>query len=146
MPTMPKLVAALCLAALAYVVSGLVMTLLPEGTDFGIFVPLNMLIGLLTGWLYVGRQSMVSLAEGLSYGLTGAGVMTAIALFLQSSNEMIRLAMRHRYDGPFEAVAAVFQIGVEFGTEVFTWPVVLTLAAGGFATGFVTYLISLRWR
>lgn len=146
MPTIPKLVAAICLAVLAYYVSGMVIKLLPDGVDVGIFVHLNVLIGLVTGWVYVGRQHMETLAEGLSYGLTGAGILTAVSLFLQSSNEMIRLAMRHRYDGPMEAIAAVFQIGVEFGADVFTIPVIAVLAAGGFATGFVTYLVSLRWR
>ncbi|MDA7429866.1 TrgA family protein [Primorskyibacter aestuariivivens] len=146
MPTIPKLVAAICLAALAYFVSGMVVPLMPEGTDFGIFRPLNVLIGLVTGWVYVGRQHMETMAEGVSYGLTGAGILTGVSLFLQSSNEMIRLAMRHRYDGPVEAVAAVFQIGVEFGAVVFTIPVIAALAIGGFATGFVTYIVSLRWR
>lgn len=146
MPTIPKLVAALCLAVLAYVVSGMVIKLLPEGINTGIFVHLNVLIGLVTGWVYIGRQPMDTLAEGLSYGLTGAGILTAVSLFLQSSNEMIRLAMRHRYDGPLEAVAAVFQIGVTFGADVFTMPVIAALAIGGFVTGFATYLAALRWR
>lgn len=145
MPTMPKLVAGLCLAALAYVVSGMVMKLLPEGTDFGIFVPLNLLIGFVTGWLYVGRQNMARLADGISYGLTGAAVMTGVALFLQSGNEMMRLAMRHRYDGPFESVAAVFQIMVEFGADVFTIPVLTTLVVGGLITGIAVYATALRW-
>lgn len=145
MPTMPKLVAGLCLAALAYVVSLMVMDVLPEGTDFGLFLPLNLLLGFLTGWLYVGPQKMVNMAEGLSYGLTGAGVMTFLALFLQSGNEMMRLAMRHRYDGALEAVAAVFQIGVEFGAEVLTMQVAVTLVIGGLVTGAIVYVAARRW-
>lgn len=145
MPTMPKLVAGLCLAALAYIVSNMVMALMPEGTAFGIFVPLNLLIGFVTGWLYVGRQNMTRMADGLSYGLTGAAVMTFVALFLQSGNEMMRLAMRHRYDGPFESVAAVFQIMVEFGSDIFTMQVLTTLVVGGIVTGIAVYLTAMRW-
>lgn len=146
MPTFPKLVAALCLGALAWVVSSLVMQQMPDGTDFGVFRPLNVGIGLVIGWIYVGRQHMEQMADGISYGLTGAGIMTVVALFLQSANEMTRLAMRNRFEGPLEAVAAVFQIGVDFGTEVFTIPVVVALVIGGLITGFVTYATSLRWR
>ena len=68
-----------------------------------------------------------------------------MALFAQSANEMTRLAMRHRYDGPIEAIAAVFQIGVDFGAQVFTLDVILTLAVGGVLAGLLTYLASLRW-
>jgi hypothetical protein len=146
MPTFPKLVASLCLGVLAWYVSTLIMAQMPEGTAFGMFLPLNVVIAFVTGWVYVGPQVMHHLAEGLSYGLTGAGVMTFVALFLQSGNEMMRLAMRHRYDGFLESIAAVFQIGVDFGSEIFTWPVIIALVVGGLITGLLTYAASLRWR
>ncbi|MCJ7872171.1 TrgA family protein [Phaeobacter sp. J2-8] len=146
MPTIPKLVAAICLSITAYLVSKMVMQVMPESTNFGIFLPLNMVIGFLTGWFYTGRLATTRLAEAVSYGLTGAAVMTFLALFTQSSNEMMRLAMRHRYGGPVEAVAAVFQIGVDFAAEVFTTDMVVTLAVGGIVAGVLTLLASKRWK
>ena len=145
MPTIPKLVAAIVLSVLAYVVSKMVMDVMPEATDFGIFLPLNMAIGFLTGWFYTGPLSTTRLADAISFGLTGAAILTFVALFAQSANEMTRLAMRHRYDGPIEAIAAGFQIGVDFGAQVFTLDVILTLAVGGVLAGLLTYLASLRW-
>ena len=70
-----------------------------------------MAIGFLPGWFYTGPLSTTRLADAISFGLTGAAILTFVALFAQSANEMTRLAMRHRYDGPIEAIAAVFQIG-----------------------------------
>lgn len=145
MPTIPKLVAATTLSLLALIVSRMVMELMPEGTNFGIFLPLNMVIGFLTGWFYTGPLSTDRLADALSFGFTGAAILTFVALFAQSANEMTRLAMAHRYGGPVEAIAAVFQIGVEFGTQVLTLEVLTTLTIGGFLAGFLAYLASRRW-
>lgn len=145
MPTIPKLVAAICLSLTAYIASKMIMQLLPPSTDFGIFVPLNMGIGFLTGWFYVGTLATGRLVDAISYGLTGAAIMTFGALFLQSANEMVRLAMRHRYGGPLEAVAAVFQIGVDFGAEVFSTRVVVTLACGGLIAGVLSFWASRHW-
>lgn len=146
MPTIPKLVAAICLSITAYLASKMVMALLPPSTDFGIFVPLNMAIGFLTGWFYTGQLATTRITDALSYGLTGAAILTFVALFAQSAYEMTRLAMRHRYGGPMEAVAAVFQIGVDFGAEVFSTQVIATLAIGGLISGVLAYWASLRWQ
>ncbi|MGY3437033.1 MULTISPECIES: TrgA family protein [unclassified Marinovum] len=145
MPTIPKLVAAIILSVLAFITSKMVMDQMPPSTDFGIFLPLNMVFGFLTGWFYVGKLANTRMADAISFGLTGSAVMTFIALFAQSINKMIGLAMRHRYDGPLEAVAAVFQIAVDYGAEVFSVEVVVTLVVGGFLAGVMTYFASLRW-
>lgn len=145
MPTVPKLVAAVCLSVLALITSKMVMALLPESTDFGIFLPLNMVIGFLTGWFYTGTLAPGRFADALSYGLTGAGILTFVALFAQSAYEMTRLAMRHRYGGPIEAIAAVFQIAVDYAVDLLTFDVVLTLAIGGLLAGFLSHMASRRW-
>ncbi|WP_417524884.1 TrgA family protein [Marinovum sp.] len=145
MPTIPKLVAAISLSVLAYVVSKMVMELMPESTDFGIFLPLNMAIGFFTGWLYTGPLATTRLADALSFGFTGAAILAFVALFAQSVNEMTRLSMRHRYGGPMEAIVDVFQIGVDYGQKAFTLEVLMTLAVGGFIAGLLSYLASRRW-
>ena len=40
---------------------------------------------------------------GINNGLTGVASLVFWALFVQGCYEMFRLAMRNRYDGPFEA-------------------------------------------
>lgn len=145
MPTIPKLVAAISLSVLAYVVSKMVMGLMPESRDFGIFLPLNMGIGFVTGWFYTGPLSTTRLADALSFGFTGAAILTFVALFAQSFNEMTRRSIGRRYGGPFEAIVDVFQIGVVYGQKAFTLEVLVTLAVGGFIAGLLSYLASRRW-
>ncbi|WP_323768605.1 TrgA family protein [Marinovum sp.] len=145
MPTIPKLVAAITLSVLAFVVSKMVMDLMPEATDFGIFLPLNMAIGFFTGWFYTGPLATHKLADALSFGFTGAAIMTFVALFAQSANEMTRLAMRHRYGGPVDALVSIFDIGVDYGQQALSLEVLFTLSVGGFLAGLFAYLASLRW-
>lgn len=145
MPTIPKLVAAITLSVLAFIVSKMVMDLMPESTDFGIFLPLNMAIGFFTGWFYTGPLATTRLADALSFGFTGAAILTFVSLLAQSANEMTRLAMRHRYGGPLEAVVSTFEIAVDYGRQALTLEVLFTLAVGGFLAGLLAYLASLRW-
>ena len=134
MPTFARLVSAILLAILAYVVSGQVMVEMPPSTDFGVFLPFNIVLGLLVGWFWLGPNSGQGLSHAISIGLTSAALLTAIALFCQAWNEMMRLAMLNRYSGFFEAVAAIFVEGLKFA-EVFNWEIVVTLAIGGIIAG-----------
>ena len=55
MPDAARLAAALSLALLAFIVSGMYMPLMPEGTDFGYFTWINMRWGCWSaGWSWVG--------------------------------------------------------------------------------------------
>jgi len=67
-------------------------------------------------------------------------------LFIQSCNEMTRLAMKNRYDGPFEAIAAVFQIGSEWGLMILTAPILTVMAVGAFVSGILTEYAWRTWR
>ena len=56
MPTAARLIAAIALGLLAIVISVQVVPLMPEGTDFGYFFHINVALGLLTGWIFMGRR------------------------------------------------------------------------------------------
>jgi len=56
MPTAARLMAALCLAVVGYVVSDMVVPLMPENTDFGRFHYVNAVLGALVGWLIMGPR------------------------------------------------------------------------------------------
>ena len=131
MPSAARLMGAVCLAVLAFVLSGMVMTLLPESTDFGMFVPLNITLGLVIGWTVMGsRVGGESFAAAVNNGVAGVFVLMLWGIALQAINEMMRLAMRNRYDDPFEAIVDIFQIGAEYGLLVATLPIGVTLAVG----------------
>ena len=55
MPNAARLAAAVSLAILAFILSGQIMPLMPEGTDFGYFTIINMTLGILVGWIWRAR-------------------------------------------------------------------------------------------
>ena len=64
----------------------------------------------------------------------------------QACNEMTRLAMKNRYDDPFEAIAAVFQIMAEWGLLLLTGPIIGTALVGAFVSGIMTEYAWRTWR
>ncbi len=146
MPTAARLMAAICLAAVAYVISEMVKPLMPESTDFGYFVPLNIVLGILVGWIVMGRRAGRGTTSAINNGLTGVFVLMLWGVGIQSANEMVRLAMRNRYDGPFEAIIDTFQIGAEFVMIIATVPIGVTLVIAAVLSGLVTEFAGNRWR
>lgn len=146
MPTAARLVAALCLAGLAFVLSLIVMPLMPESTDFGYFVPANIVLGILAGWLIMGGRAGRGFTPAINNGLTGVFVLILWAIIAQSINEMMRLALRNRYDDVFEAIAAVFEIGAEFGYIIATVEFGIAAVVGALIAGLLTEFAGNRWR
>lgn len=146
MPTGARLTAAISLGLVAFLVSFVVMPLMPEGTDFGYFVHVNVALGLLCGWIFMGRRAGRGLVPAINNGLTGMAVMVLWALFVQGTWEMIRLAMRQRYDGPFEALAAIFVIALDYFFVIAVPAVLVPLVAGGVLAGLATENAARRWK
>ena len=146
MPDAARLVAACCLALIAFIVSGQVMPLMPEGMDFGWFTHVNMALGVLCGWIIMGKRAGRGITPAINNGLTGVAALVFWALFVQGCNEMFRLAMRNRYDGPFEAVGAIFKIGMEYGKVLLHVHIIATLLVGAVLAGLATEHAWRRWR
>ena len=144
MPTAARLVSAVLLAALAALVSIQVMQVMPESTDFGWFLQINIVLGIAVGWFWLGPNAGDGTVQAVSIGVTSAALLLFVGLFLQSWNEMMRLAMRNRYDGPFEAVAAIFVEGLTFG-QYLTPEILGTLAAGGAIAGILASFAKRNW-
>jgi len=145
MPTAARLVAAVLLAILGWALSDFVRPLMPEGTDFGWFNFVNAFIGLWVGWSVMGRRAGRGFVPGINNGLTGTAVLIIWALGVHSSYEMFRLAMRNRYDGPMEAITAIFLIASEFGIMIATVPVIGVAVIGSVIVGCATEYASKRW-
>ncbi len=146
MPTAARLMAAVCLAVAAYVISIMVMPLMPDSTDFGYFVPLNVVLGLCVGWIVMGRRAGRGTTAAINNGLTGMFVLMLWGIGVQAINEMVRLAMRNRYDGPFEAIIAVFTIGAEFAVIIATVPIGIALLVCALVSGLLTEVAARKWR
>ena len=146
MPTAAKLVAALCLAALGFLASEMVKTLMPASTDFGIFTWVNVILGVLVGWIVVGTRAGRGFSAAISNGFTGVVVLVFWGLFVQAANEMTRQAMRHHYDGMVEAAVDVFALMAEYGATLLNLQMILLLLLGAIATGIISETAARRWR
>ncbi|WIY24188.1 TrgA family protein [Parasedimentitalea psychrophila] len=146
MPTGAKLTAALCLALLAFILSEEIKPLMPEGTSFDNFTYLNMAIGLVVGWVVMGKRAGRGTVPAINNGISGVAVMLFWGLFIYGADEMFRLAMRNRYDGPFEALSQIFVIGLDYATVIFVPQVIATVLIGALVSGLVTESASRRWR
>lgn len=144
--TASRLVAAVVLALVGFVVSELIKPLAPEGTQFGYFSFVNMALGALVGWSVIGTRIGRGMTAAISYGLTGTVVFLFWGLFIQSVNEMLDLALRRRYKGPFEAITDMFRLGLEYGFLIATPQVMGTLFLGGVLAAVLAEFSSKHWR
>jgi hypothetical protein len=144
--TAPRLVAALLLACVGFLTSELIKPLMIEGTQFGYFSFVNAALGFVVGWVVIGRRIGRGISAAISYGLTGAAALMFWGLFSQSVNEMLRLSLRRRYKGPFEALTDMVRIFVEFGATMATAPVLGTLFIGGALAAVLAEVSARHWR
>ncbi len=145
MPDAARLASAFSLALIAFIVSGQVIDIFPEGKYFGWFTWVNVGLGLVCGWVIMGKRAGRGVTAAINNGLTGMAMMVFWALFVQGCYEMFRLAMRNRYDGPFDALAGIFTLGMEYGMLLWAPNIVLTLLVGGVLAGFMADYAKKRW-
>ncbi|WP_298932272.1 TrgA family protein [uncultured Ruegeria sp.] len=146
MPSASRLVAAICLVVIAFLVSSMIIENGEEGKDYGYFTVVNIALGWICGWKIMGKRAGRGWTAGVNNGLTGVASLVFWALFVQGCYEMFRLAMRHRYDGPFEALLAIFKIGLDYGQLLLVPEILVTLGVGAVAAGLATEEASRRWR
>lgn len=144
MPTAAKLVGAFGLALVGWFASEAIRPLMPPQTNFGKFNEVNVVLGLLCGWIVVGKRVSGSTAEGISAGLTGAAALVFWGLFVQSFNLMLDNALNRKYEGPFEGLVAIFNIGVDFAQYLANSTVIGIIVIGGIVTGLAANWISRR--
>jgi hypothetical protein len=146
MPDRAKVMGALCLCAMAYILSEMVKPQFLEDYNFGYFTYVNMLLGLIVGWTFMGKRAGFGVVPAINNGLTGILALLLLAVSIQSANEMLRPAMRLRYDGPFEAVLAIIPIGLDYTVLISTVPFWGTALIGGALSGLIVEAVWQRWR
>ncbi|KIC42529.1 tellurium resistance protein [Ruegeria sp. ANG-R] len=146
MPTASRLVAALCLLVIAFLVSGMIIDNGEEGKNYGYFTYVNMILGWVCGWVIMGKRAGRGWTAAINNGLTGVAALVFWGLFVQGTYEMFSQAMRHRFGGPFEALLAIFEIGVEYGEQLLASEILFTLGIGAVLSGILTEIAFRRWR
>ncbi len=146
MLTMGRVAAALLFAALAWYASVLIMPLFPDGMDLGRFAYVNAALAMPVAWKIAGSRAGDGWGAALSYGLTTTLMVVLTCLFVQSFAEMIRQSLKNRYDGPVEALQAVFEMMVEYGQLMIEPTVLGVLVGGGIVAGFLVELTGRNFR
>ncbi|HKL64488.1 MAG TPA: TrgA family protein [Roseovarius sp.] len=145
MPTSGKLTAAIGLAVLGWIGSEIFRPLMEEGTDFGWFNYVNVILGLICGWRVTGRRLGLGYATGISAGLTGMVALVFWALLVQSFNEMLRLTLDGRITGVMKGLTRMFELATEYGLVVLDGTLMGVLLAGGFLIGAIAEWAERRW-
>jgi hypothetical protein len=145
MPTAPKLIAALLFGVLAFFVSDLVKPLLPPGTQFGFFAPVNFLVGAFLGWRISGSRAGLSMRTSLGYGLTTMAVTVFWCLFIWSGYLMVEASTRLRYDGPMQALQDMGTMMIEHAQIMATPGIIGSLLVGGLFFGWLTEQVARRY-
>ncbi|MEL7012798.1 MAG: TrgA family protein [Pseudomonadota bacterium] len=145
MPTTGKGVAAILMAVLAWIGSEMYRPLMPDGTDFGVFNYVNVGLGILSGWIVIGTRLNRSYSDGIGAGLTGVAALVFWAVMIQAFNEMLRLALERRYDGPVEALVNVFELALDFAVNLLHMPLLVLLIGGGVGIGIICEFVARRF-
>lgn len=145
MPTAGKLIGAILFAALAFYVSEQVKLGIPEGVALTLLSPINALLGLAMGWRIMGERAGEGFVPATGYGLTTVFAITFWSLLIWSGYEMLRRAVRGRYDGPMDAMLGMGDLMLEYATLIVTPPVVGSAVIGSFICAMVTEYFSHRW-
>jgi len=145
MPTAAKLVAAVLFAVIGVWAVQVCLPLLPEATPTGGLVPSAVVIGLLCGWLIMGRSAGRGYGTAIGTGLSTGVAMAFWMLVLWSLVEMIERSTKMRYDGPMEAVLGGLGLMVEYAAFVVNTQVLGVLLIGSAVSGAVVEWSARRW-
>lgn len=146
MPTMPRLVAALLLAIVGFIVSEQIKQVMPEGTGFGWFSYVNLGVGILCGWFILGSRAGRGFVASINNGFTAVAALVFWGLFIQGSNTMVEDSLKRRFSDPLEAVAAIFQNIFDYGLIMLDSRVVIPLLVSAILVGPITEAASRAWK
>lgn len=146
MPDAAKLIAAIFIGLLGYVVSHMIIPLLPDSTDYGNFIYINTILGILAGWMVMGKRAGRGITTAINNGLGGSLMLVIWGVFVYSCFMMFDRAMANWYNGFFSAFAAVFQFMAENALLLMDPLVIFSLAAGGVVAGLATEYAWRTWR
>ena len=145
MPTAAKLVSAVLFALVAALAAQVYIPLLPDGTQTGLLIPVSAGIGLATGWLVMGGNVGRSYAEAVATGIRTSATILFFAVLGFAIYVMLMRSTKMLYDGPMEAVLAVFAIMLEYGKLMGDRSFIAVLALGGALGGLIAEFTGRRW-
>lgn len=147
MPTAARIVAALCLAFIAWVVSGLSKQAL-QLQDTGNFVPLCVVVGALCGWLILGNRAdrgRLGTVNAIGVGLTAVAMTVFWVLLVVSLLESFGIAMEKRFHDPMKVIYGLQPIAARYGQVLLETTILVWLVAGGAISGLLAHVAGQKW-
>ena len=145
MPTIPKLIAAVIFAVTAFAAGEYYKLGMPGGSKYGFYSSINAVIGLLCGWLVMGKLTGKGYRVAAGSGLRTSVMITVWALLVFCTVLMVRKAFRKSYKSPLEAIVDIFALMMEQSVLLLSAPVLITLVVGGILGGLATEWAKQRW-
>ena len=125
-----RLLPAAGFAATALVASVFVQGLLPQDTVFGLFLPLNMGLGALLGFVFVGRRAGQGYGVALGVGLTAGVLLLFWAVALQALWAVFEKSLGGVFPSLNSALSDIADHAIAYAGLV-TQPYVLAVVGGG---------------
>jgi hypothetical protein len=145
MPTAAKLVAAVMFAAVGFLAAQAFVPSLPEGTQIGFLREICAVLGLVIGWLVMGRLVGKGYVEAVGFGIRTSVTVLFWAVLGFSIYEMILRSTKMMYDGPMEALLGVFDLVIYYGKMMGSPEFIGTLLIGGVLGGIAAEWAGRRW-
>ncbi|MDP5084306.1 MAG: TrgA family protein [Yoonia sp.] len=145
MPTAGRLAGAVIFGLFGWYMAGISIPFFPEGVAPRYWIPAAAAISLFIGWKVCGSRAGRGYNPAVAVGLTAAFMMGFSLVFVLAFNQMIKNAMRLRYDGPMEAVVDTFSQMVKFASYFNDIPLIATLLIGGILCAWFTEYFGKRY-
>lgn len=146
MPTGAKLASAIIFFAIGYVGAMQAKLTFEEGTPATYFNITIAMIGLLQGWMVVGRRAGEGFGLAASNGLRAGAQIAFFGLVLFALRTMFLRSMDLRYSAPGEAVTEAMELFLQYFLQSLTVEIWTVLLVGGIIGGILTEIASRAWR
>ncbi|EKE44058.1 tellurite resistance protein [Oceaniovalibus guishaninsula JLT2003] len=143
-PTAAKLTGAVSLAALAWLVSGIVRHDLPPAMPSGMLAPVNAAVGFVAGWRVVGPGAGRGYGAAIGAAATGGAVTLIVCLLIWASHTALGRSLDGFYDGPVEAIEAAMGLAADHARVLWPGAAIPVLLGGCAIVGLVVEWVSRR--
>ncbi|MCU0800586.1 MAG: TrgA family protein [Rhodobacteraceae bacterium] len=145
MPTAAKLVSAVLFALLGFFVADLYAQGITTGERTTWLHEGAAVVSLICGWRVMGRLVGKGNSAAVGSGLRTALTALFFTLLFFAIYEMVVISTKGRYDGPMDAVLAIFEIMLEKGRGLLTPEIIGSILVGGALGGIAAEATSRRW-
>ena len=146
MPTGAKLMAAVSVAVVGWVLATYYLMNMPDAESAGPLREGAAVVGVFIGWMVMGPSVGKGYVEAAGSGIKTAVVLAVAALFLLAMREMLDNSAKMRYDGALDAILDVFQVMARRSEALLSAGVFGTILFGGIVGGLLTENAGRRWK